>query len=108
MSLMIYDDFMYLECFLLIKLIQTKPKSLVGGESDLNASLLDASELLLFPQPMDHHTLEMTPCFQFIFPVVKDWQRGYNQEHLVWIKKHCQHVNINTYYFALSLHLTQC
>lgn len=68
--------------FLLIKLIQTKAQCLVGSESNLNASLLDASQLLLFPQPVDHHTLEVTPCVQFIFPVIKHRQRGHNQEHL--------------------------
>lgn len=57
--------------YLLIKLIQTKAQSLIGSESYLNASLLDASQLLLFPQPVDHHTLEVTPRVQFIFPVIK-------------------------------------
>ncbi len=57
--------------YLLIKMIQTKAQRLIGSESDLNASILDASQLLLFPQPVDHHTLEVTPCVQFIFPVIK-------------------------------------
>ena len=68
--------------FSLIKLIQTKTQSLIGSESDLNASLLDAIQLLLLPQPMDHHTLEVTPCVQFVFPVIKHGQRGHNEEHL--------------------------
>lgn len=68
--------------FLRIKLIQTKTQSLIGGDSDLNASLLDASQLLLSLQPMDHHTLEVSPYVQFIFPVIKNWQWGHNEEHL--------------------------
>lgn len=70
------------ELTLLIKLIQTKTESLIGCESNLNAPVLDASQFLLFSQPMDYHTLEVTPYVQFIFPVIKNWQRGHYEEQL--------------------------
>lgn len=68
--------------FLLIKLIQTNAQSLIGSESNLYASFIDATQLLLFLQPMDHHTLEVAPRVQFIFPVIEHGQWGHNEEYL--------------------------
>lgn len=90
--------------FLLIKLIQTKTQSLIGSESDLNASLLDASQLLLFPQPVNHHTLEVTPCVQFIFPVIKHWQWGHNEEHLDQIMETPKHADDKSVLISVALH----
>lgn len=36
---------------------------------------------------MDYHTLEVTPYVQFIFPVIKNWQRGHYEEQLEDQKK---------------------
>lgn len=68
--------------FVLIELIQTKAQSLIGGECDLSTPLLNASQLFVFLQPVDHDALEVTPRVQLILPVIKHRKRGHDEEHL--------------------------
>lgn len=82
--ILLFNTHSQLECLWIqpVKVLQTKTQSLIGGERYLSAALSDASQFLLFPQPVNDDTLEVAPRVQFILPVIKDRQRSHNEEHL--------------------------